>query len=79
MAATKHEMIVIGRRKSSVARVIARPGQGKITVNKRDMSDYFGRQTYAMVIRQPLELTKMDSKYDFIINVDGGGLTGQAG
>ena len=79
MAATKHEMIIIGRRKSSVARVIARPGQGKVTVNKRDMSDYFGRPTYSMVIRQPLELTKMDGKYDFNINVNGGGLTGQAG
>lgn len=79
MASTKHEIITIGRRKSSVARVIARPGSGKIKVNKREMNDYFGRETYSMVIRQPLELTKMDNKYDFFVNVNGGGLTGQAG
>ncbi len=79
MASTKHEIITIGRRKSSVARVIARSGSGKIKVNKREMNDYFGRETYSMVIRQPLELTKMDGKYDFFVNVKGGGLTGQAG
>ena len=79
MANAKHETIIIGRRKSSVARVIARPGSGKVTINKREMNDYFGRETYSMVIRQPLELTKMDGKYDFFANVRGGGLTGQAG
>ncbi|MEA3391722.1 MAG: 30S ribosomal protein S9 [Candidatus Marinimicrobia bacterium] len=79
MANVKHETIIIGRRKSSVARVIARPGSGKVIVNKREMNDYFGRETYSMVIRQPLELTKMDGKYDFFVNVRGGGLTGQAG
>lgn len=79
MAHAKHETIIIGRRKSSVARVIARPGSGKVIVNKREMNDYFGRETYSMVIRQPLELTKMDGKYDFFVNVRGGGLTGQAG
>jgi small subunit ribosomal protein S9 len=79
MANAKHETIIIGRRKSSVARVIARPGSGKIIINKREMNDYFGRETYSMVIRQPLELTKMDGKYDFFANVRGGGLTGQAG
>lgn len=79
MANAKHETIIIGRRKSSVARVIARPGSGKVIVNKREMNDYFGRETYSMVIRQPLELTKMDGKYDFFVNVKGGGLTGQAG
>lgn len=79
MASTKHEKIIVGRRKSSVARVIARPGTGKVTINKRDMGDYFGRETYSMVIRQPLELTKMESRYDFFVNVKGGGLTGQAG
>ncbi len=79
MANVKHETIIIGRRKSSVARVIARPGSGKVIVNKREMNDYFGRETYSMVIRQPLELTKMDGKYDFFVNVKGGGLTGQAG
>ncbi|MFA6619238.1 MAG: 30S ribosomal protein S9 [Candidatus Neomarinimicrobiota bacterium] len=79
MANVKHENITIGRRKSSVARVIARPGTGKIIINKRDMGEYFGRETYSMVVRQPLELTKMDNKYDFFVNVHGGGLTGQAG
>jgi small subunit ribosomal protein S9 len=79
MANAKHETIIIGRRKSSVARVIARPGSGKVIVNKREMNDYFGRETYSMVILQPLELTKMDGKYDFFVNVKGGGLTGQAG
>ncbi len=79
MANVKHETIIIGRRKSSVARVIARPGSGKVIINKREMNDYFGRETYSMVIRQPLELTKMDGKYDFFVNVKGGGLTGQAG
>ncbi|MDZ7797631.1 MAG: 30S ribosomal protein S9 [Candidatus Marinimicrobia bacterium] len=79
MASTKNETITIGRRKSSVARVIARPGSGKIVINKRDMNEYFGRETYAMLIRQPLEVSKMDGKYDFHVNVDGGGLTGQAG
>jgi small subunit ribosomal protein S9 len=79
MANAKHEMIIIGRRKSSVARVIARPGSGKVTINKREMNKHFGRETYSMVIRQPLELTKMEGKYDFFVNVKGGGLTGQAG
>lgn len=79
MANAKHELIIVGRRKSSVARVIARPGTGKIVINKRDMGDYFGRETYSMVVRQPLELTKMESRYDFFVNVNGGGLTGQAG
>jgi len=79
MANAKHEKITVGRRKSSVARVIARPGTGKIVVNKRDMGDYFGRETYSMVIRQPLELTKMEGRYDFFVKVRGGGLTGQAG
>lgn len=79
MVSTKQNTITIGRRKSSVARVIARPGTGKILVNQREMNDYFGRETYSMIIRQPLELTKMDSKYDFFVNVNGGGLTGQAG
>ncbi len=79
MVNPKHETIIVGRRKSSVARVLARPGSGKITINKRDMGEYFGRQTYSMVVRQPLALTKMDNRYDFMINVAGGGLTGQAG
>jgi len=79
MASTKYESISIGRRKSSIARVIARPGTGKIIVNKREVNEYFGRPTYSMIIRQPLEITETGTKYDFIVNVKGGGLTGQAG
>ncbi len=79
MATTKHETITVGRRKSSVARVIARPGTGKVLINKREMSEYFGRETYSMIIRQPLELCKKENDYDFFVNVKGGGSTGQAG
>ena len=68
-----------GRRKSSVARVYIMPGNGKITINKRDMDDYFGLETLKIIVRQPLELTGMTSKFDVLVNVHGGGYTGQAG
>ncbi len=68
-----------GRRKSSVARVYLVPGNGKITVNKRDIDDYFSLETLKLIIRQPLELTGMTSKFDVKVNVFGGGFTGQAG
>jgi small subunit ribosomal protein S9 len=68
-----------GRRKRSVARVTLIPGKGKITVNKRELESYFPRETLRMIIRQPLQLTGMMGKYDVIANVDGGGLSGQAG
>ncbi len=68
-----------GRRKSSVARVYLVPGQGKITINKRDIDDYFGLETLKLIIRQPLELTGLTSKFDVKVNVFGGGFTGQAG
>lgn len=68
-----------GRRKSSVARVYLLPGTGKITVNKRDIDDYFGLETLKLIIRQPLELTSTTGKFDIRINVYGGGTTGQAG
>ena len=68
-----------GRRKSSVARVRLVPGTGKITVNKRDLNDYFGRQTLELIIKQPLELTGTTEQYDVIANVAGGGASGQAG
>ncbi|MDR1705052.1 MAG: 30S ribosomal protein S9 [Clostridiales bacterium] len=68
-----------GRRKSSVARVFILPGTGKITVNKRDINDYFGLETLKLIIRQPLELTSMTGRYDVRANVKGGGFTGQAG
>ena len=68
-----------GRRKKSVARVRLVPGTGAITINKRDIDDYFGLETLKVVVRQPLELTKTTDKFDVLINVQGGGFTGQAG
>jgi small subunit ribosomal protein S9 len=68
-----------GRRKTSVARVYLRPGSGKIVVNRRDLDEYFPNQVLKMVIRQPLLLTETADKFDILINVKGGGPTGQAG
>jgi small subunit ribosomal protein S9 len=68
-----------GRRKSSVARVYLVPGSGTITVNKRDIDQYFGLDTLKLIIRQPLELTGAIGKFDVKVNVFGGGFTGQAG
>ena len=68
-----------GRRKSSVARVYLLPGTGKITINKRDIDDYFGMETLKLIVRQPLELTETTAKFDVLVNVYGGGFTGQAG
>ena len=68
-----------GRRKSSVARVYLVPGSGKITVNKRDIEEYFGLETLKLIIRQPLEVTGTTGKFDISITVCGGGTTGQAG
>ncbi|MCR5823353.1 MAG: 30S ribosomal protein S9 [Lachnospiraceae bacterium] len=68
-----------GRRKSSVARVYLVPGTGKVTINKRDIDDYFGLDTLKMVVRQPLELVQTADKFDIVCTVRGGGLTGQAG
>ncbi|WP_250277288.1 30S ribosomal protein S9 [[Clostridium] colinum] len=68
-----------GRRKSSVARVYLVPGNGKITINKRDIDEYFGLDTLKLIIRQPLELTSTTTKFDVLVNVKGGGTTGQAG
>ncbi len=68
-----------GRRKTSVARVILKPGTGRIEVNKRPIEKYFPRETLRMVVRQPLELVGMYNKLDVKVTVNGGGLTGQAG
>ena len=68
-----------GRRKSATARVFLRPGSGEIIVNKRKLDDYFKNETHRMVIRQPLHLTDSVGKYDVVVNVDGGGIAGQAG
>ena len=68
-----------GRRKTSAARVFLRPGSGKVTVNKRSLDEFFGRDTDQMVVRQPLELVEMGDKLDAYVTVEGGGTTGQAG
>jgi small subunit ribosomal protein S9 len=68
-----------GRRKSSAARVFLRPGTGKIVINKRSIEEYFGRDTARMVVRQPLELVEMTDKFDLLVTVSGGGISGQAG
>ena len=68
-----------GRRKSSIARVYVMPGQGNITINKRDIDNYFGLETLKVIVRQPLVATETLDKYDVIVNVHGGGTTGQAG
>lgn len=68
-----------GRRKSSVARVRLVPGEGKIIINKRELDNYFGLKTLELIVNQPLELTETKGKYDVLVNVDGGGFSGQAG
>ena len=76
MSQVKH---AVGKRKSSVARVYLKEGTGKITINQRDINDYYIRATSKMVINQPLELTDNVGKFDINVNVLGGGLAGQAG
>ncbi|MBO2532811.1 small subunit ribosomal protein S9 [Planifilum fulgidum] len=68
-----------GRRKESVARVRLVPGDGRIVVNGRDLDDYFGMETLKAIVRQPLVLTDTVNRYDVLVNVRGGGFTGQAG
>lgn len=68
-----------GRRKSSVARVYIMPGSGKVTINKRTLDEYFGLETLKTIVKQPLVLTQNEGKLDILVNVRGGGYTGQAG
>ncbi|MDA8382891.1 MAG: 30S ribosomal protein S9 [Betaproteobacteria bacterium] len=68
-----------GRRKEAVARVFIKPGRGNIVVNDKPVDVYFSRETGRMVVRQPLELTKNESAFDILVNVEGGGESGQAG
>ena len=75
----KEQYCGTGRRKSSVARVRLVPGNGKITINKRDIDEYFGLETLKLIVRQPLALTNTTAKFDVFVNVEGGGFTGQAG
>ena len=68
-----------GRRKKSIARVYLMPGKGEITINKRPIDEYFGLETLKVIVRQPMALTDTVDKYDVLVNVHGGGYTGQAG
>jgi small subunit ribosomal protein S9 len=77
MAATQN--YGTGRRKSSAARVFLKPGKGAIVVNGKPLDTFFGRETARMIVRQPLELTQMENKFDINVTVEGGGVTGQAG
>ena len=77
MAALAYQ--AVGRRKKSIARVRLVPGEGKIVINNRDIENYFGLETLKMTVRQPLNLTETASRFDVLVNVYGGGTTGQAG
>ena len=77
--ATENQYYGTGRRKSSTARVYLRPGSGNITINKRTLDEYFGRETSRMIVRQPLVTTDLKEKFDIMVNVSGGGPNGQAG
>jgi small subunit ribosomal protein S9 len=68
-----------GRRKTATARVRMKPGTGVITVNERALDEFFGRETGRMIVRQPLEVVQLLSKFDISVQVRGGGITGQAG
>lgn len=74
-----NQFIATGRRKTATARVILRPGSGQVRVNGRDIENYFPTDVLRMVVRQPLVLTETTEKFDVVVNVDGGGYTGQAG
>ena len=69
----------VGRRKKAIARVRLVPGDGKVVINGRDIDNYFGLETRKMTVRQPLALTNLEGRYDVLVNVYGGGLSGQAG
>ena len=77
--ATMQQNYATGRRKSSAARVFLRPGKGNIVVNGKPLDSFFSRETARMIVRQPLELTKMTDKFDILVTVEGGGISGQAG
>ncbi len=77
MASTK--FYGTGRRKKSIARVYLVPGTGNVTINKRSMDEYFGLETLKTIVRQPLVATETEAKFDVLVNVKGGGYTGQAG
>ena len=68
-----------GRRKTAAARVYMKTGTGKITINERSIDEFFGRETGRMIVRQPLQVAQVEGRFDFTVQVDGGGITGQAG
>jgi small subunit ribosomal protein S9 len=68
-----------GRRKTATARVFLKAGTGKITVNDRSLDEFFGRETGRMIVRQPLQVAEVEGRFDISVQVDGGGITGQAG
>ena len=76
MAATQYGT---GRRKTATARVYMKTGTGKIIVNDRPLDEFFGRETGRMIVRQPLQLAQVEERFDFTVQVSGGGITGQAG
>ena len=76
---TENKFYSTGRRKTSVARVYLKPGDGKILINKKDADEYLMRETLKMIIMQPFELTGTTGQFDVSINVNGGGISGQAG
>lgn len=73
------QYVATGRRKSSVARIFLSKGNGKFTVNSRTLNDYFGRETTRMIVTQPFDSLSMGNKFDVVVNVSGGGSSGQAG
>lgn len=79
MSVNKERFYGTGRRKKSVARVYIYEGKGSITVNRRELDDYFGLETLKKIINQPFAATKTEGKFDVLVNVYGGGTTGQAG
>ncbi len=79
MAAAKQNFYGTGRRKTSTARVYLKAGTGSIVINENTLEQYFGRKTARMIVRQPLEVTDLQEKFDITITVSGGGMNGQAG
>ena len=79
MAKASNKCYGTGRRKKSIARVYLVPGKGNITINKRSIDEYFGLETLKVIVRQPLTATETADKFDVLVNVRGGGYTGQAG
>lgn len=77
--ANKEALYGTGRRKKSVARVRLLPGKGEIVINKKSIDEYFGLETLKMIVRQPLTVTNTLNKFDVVVTVEGGGVTGQAG